>query len=137
MKLFFRDLKEGISDEEVNSLFTIYDVDGNGVISFDEFIEVCYSLIRSDRNIKTNLEPEGSLLLHDFTEGAIDALKESADDEEEEVPHDIAHLPPQEQQRAIKRKAFTMLFFGTLIVLVFSGTKYILIHVVANDGKAS
>ena len=123
MKLFFRDLKEDISEVEVNSLFAIYDVDGNGVISFDEFIDVCYSLIRSDRTIKTNLDPEGSLLLHDFTEGAVGALKESGDDEDEEVPHDIAHLPPIEQQKAIKRKAFTMLFFGTLLVLVFSGRK--------------
>jgi hypothetical protein len=122
MRMFFRDLKEDISEAEVNSLFAIYDVDGNGVISFDEFIDICYSFIRTDRNIKTtNLEPEGSLLLHEFTEGAVDSLKESGDDEEEEVPHDIAHLPPQEQQRAIKRKAFTMLFFGTLLVLVFSG----------------
>ena len=119
--MFFRDLKEDISEYEVNSLFALYDGDGNGVISFDEFIDVCYSLIRSDRTIKTTFESEGSLLLHDFAVNALDAIKESDDNEEEEVPTDIAHLPAQDQQRAIKRKAFTMLFFGTVLVLVFSG----------------
>ncbi len=43
------------------------------------------------------------------------------DEEEESVPEDIAHLPPDEQEAAVKKKAFTMLAVGTLLVLLFSG----------------
>ena len=42
------------------------------------------------------------------------------EDEEEEMPDDIANLPPEKQQRAIKMRAFTLMFFGTVLVLIFA-----------------
>jgi hypothetical protein len=43
------------------------------------------------------------------------------EEEEEEVPNDIASLSPEKQEAAIKKKAFTMLGVGTFLVLLFSG----------------
>jgi len=42
------------------------------------------------------------------------------DDEEEEMPEDICDLPPDVQQQIIKKRAFTMLFIGTALVVIFS-----------------
>lgn len=36
------------------------------------------------------------------------------------MPDDIASLPPEKQQSAIKQRAFMMMTFGTIIVLVFA-----------------
>jgi hypothetical protein len=40
--------------------------------------------------------------------------------EEEEVPGDLTHLSPDEQQRRIKQRAFLMLGGGTLLLLLFT-----------------
>jgi Ca2+/Na+ antiporter len=47
-------------------------------------------------------------------------VNQDNDEEEEEMPEDIANLSPDEQQRAIKKKAFFMLAVGTSLVLLFS-----------------
>lgn len=36
------------------------------------------------------------------------------------MPDDIARLPPEKQQSAIKKRAFLMMAFGTIIVLIFA-----------------
>ena len=36
------------------------------------------------------------------------------------MPEDIARLPPDQQQRAIKIRAFLQMFFGTVLVLIFA-----------------
>jgi len=41
-------------------------------------------------------------------------------EEEEEMPEEFADLPPAQQQAAILKRAFSMMGFGTLLVLVFS-----------------
>jgi Ca2+/Na+ antiporter len=41
-------------------------------------------------------------------------------EEQEDVPEEFTDLSPEEQQRAIKRRAFTMLTIGTGLVLLFS-----------------
>jgi Ca2+/H+ antiporter len=42
------------------------------------------------------------------------------DAEEEEIPEDFTDLSPEEQQVAIKKRAFKMLFVGTAMVVYFS-----------------
>merc|ERR1712007_39869 len=42
------------------------------------------------------------------------------ENEEEDIPEDLADLPPDEQQRRIKQRAYQMMGFGTLLVVVFS-----------------
>ncbi|CAE7188178.1 unnamed protein product [Symbiodinium microadriaticum] len=45
---------------------------------------------------------------------------EGEDDEEEDVPEDLADLEPEEQQKRIKTRAAYQMALGTLLVLVFS-----------------
>jgi hypothetical protein len=42
------------------------------------------------------------------------------DDEHEEIPEDLAHLSPDEQQHKIKVRSYTMMAIGTATVLIFS-----------------
>lgn len=103
-------------------MFAKYDKDGNGIISFDEFIEACHSIIKKSTMETLPAEAKSfDVVEHGFANSAMLTANEGEENEEEEVPQDIAHLPADEQQSAIKKKAFTMLGFGTLLVLLFSG----------------
>jgi hypothetical protein len=45
---------------------------------------------------------------------------EIEDDDEEEMPAELAHLSPEEQQRQLKLRAAWILGVGTLLVCLFS-----------------
>ena len=129
--LFLTDFHETIDADHLNSVFSHLDRDGSNSIDFDEFITACYLIITNHglendgvdneakaeetSNRRSSLLPSSisSRLLNDEEEG-------DEEDEEEEVPEDFTHLSPEQQQTAIKRRAFTMLFIGTSLVLIFS-----------------
>lgn len=127
VKTFFRDFHEDISDDEIGSLFSRYDTDGDHILSFDEFIGACYVFIKDHDKRQAERARKSSrptTEAPDDTEAAEGELMEgifSEEDEEvEEIPEDFTELSPEEQQAAIKRRAFLMLFLGTVLVLVFS-----------------
>ena len=115
-----------MSKKEINALFSKYDKDSNGIISFDEFIAACHSIILA-KLMPVEAEEESDSVEHGFAASAFLAASEHGEEEEEEeIPDEIADLPADEQQQAIKKKAFTMLAIGTLLVLLFSGmNKYL------------
>jgi Ca2+/Na+ antiporter len=117
-KVFFRDFHESISDEEIDELFVKYDTDNSGFISLDEFIGLAYSLIKlQDKKDRKSGAGEKSR-----RGGVQSAIAEAAfsDVEEEEVPEEFTALSPDEQQAAIKQRAFVMLLIGTTLVVLFS-----------------
>jgi len=122
MKSFLRDLHESISDSDVDTLFVQYDKDGNGAIDFDEFVDACYNIIRSAHGVHDEQRTR-ELDVHEiFAKTAIETIGEDGTENEvEDLPDDICHLSPEDQQTAIKRKAFGMLTLGTSLVLIFSG----------------
>ncbi len=124
---FLSDFHESVTPEHVDHVFSHFDSDGSGTIDYDEFICACYIIIT-----------EGKGSSHRVDEAVVDATTRSkrssvaiqADnifseeggdgEEEEEVPEDLVSLTPEQQQRAIKKRAFLMLFMGTSLVLLFS-----------------
>jgi len=110
-KVFLRDFHENVTENEVNTLFSKYDTDGSGNIDYDEFVAACYSIITSTHPSHSSTDAERHIASN---------VNEDDDEEEEEMPEDIANLSPDEQQRAIKKKAFFMLAVGTSLVLLFS-----------------
>mmetsp|Transcript_16712 Transcript_16712/g.19076 ORF Transcript_16712/g.19076 Transcript_16712/m.19076 type:complete len:555 (+) Transcript_16712:190-1854(+) len=120
MAIFLRDFKENLSNKELDTLFDTYDTDGNGTITFDEFVDACHSLIVAANVPRESLASPTHILEHDFAKYALENEGDDDEEEEEEVPDDIAHLSPMDQQVAIKKKAFTMLGLGTFFVLLFS-----------------
>jgi Ca2+/Na+ antiporter len=119
--VFFRDFHESISEEEMDELFVTYDTDKSGVISFDEFIGLAYSLIKAQEKKKKSGHHHESNNVNNRT-ATSDALADTAfaEVEHEEVPEEFTDLSPDEQQSAIKLRAFWMCLVGASLVVLFS-----------------
>ena len=122
--LVLADFHEAVPAHELDDVFNDIDKDGNGTICFDEFIVACYNIITGkfyDAPVvgDTPGKNRRASVKHIV---AGNMLNEGEDDgeEEEEIPEEFTSLSPDEQQSAIKRKAFAMLFVGTALVLLFS-----------------
>jgi Ca2+/Na+ antiporter len=126
--VFFRDFHETISEEEMDRLFKKFDTDKSGYICLDEFIGLAYQIIKTqeqragaDSSTMMDQSLRGSTIA---TRVAIAAsvLDDATGEEEEaeEVPEEFTMLSPDQQQIAIKRRAFFMLFIGTFMVVLFS-----------------
>lgn len=130
VKLFFQDFHEDISTEDMDSLFSKFDTDNSGSISFDEFIGACYVFIQkhskdsaAEKAAKKADRPsyqQAQSRRDTMHEALVTSMFQDNQEEEEEIPEELVDLDPEAQQRAIKRKAFTMLFIGTSLVILFS-----------------
>lgn len=116
VQTFFRDFHENIKEEEMDGLFKKFDRDGNGTICFDEFVAMAYILITEERDDNASVKENAT----QEVAGNLIAAEDEDGEEEEEMPEDFADLPPDEQQRAIKLRAFVMLAIGTTLVILFS-----------------
>jgi len=128
VRLFFQDFHEDISNDDMDELFNKFDTDHSGTISFDEFIGACYVFIQkhsmdsaAGKAAKKQLKQSYKQTRRDTSHEALVAnMFQDNEEEEEEIPEELVDLDPDAQQRAIKRKAFTMLFIGTSLVILFS-----------------
>ena len=122
--LVLADFHEAVPAHELDDVFNDIDKDGNGKICFDEFILACYNIItgKFDDAPAVGDTPGKNRRASVKHIVAGNMLNEGEDDgeEEEEIPEEFTSLSPDEQQSAIKRKAFAMLFVGTALVLLFS-----------------
>lgn len=114
VRTFLRDFHEDISDDEMDELFKKFDEDNNGVVSFDEFIGACFIFIKEHQGTGSTITKAAQ----STDEG--EQAEEDDEEEAEEVPEDLSDLSPEEQQKAIKKRAFTMLAIGTTLVCMFS-----------------
>jgi len=107
-----KDLDEHMSGEEGDGLYNRTDSNHDGEVSFDEFLECLHGYLTDPLKLKAMEE-----------RNAVDSKKIPAyesDDEEEEVPEDLASLAPEEQRRVVIFRATWMMSLGTFVVLVVS-----------------
>lgn len=122
IRVFLKDFHENISDEQINALQSKIDSNHDNYVCLDEFAAVCYYLIMGEGNHKV----KGDVLTTSFKESVADRVFSSDDDgdddgeEVEDMPAGFTELSWEEQQAAIKMRAFKMLFIGTLMVVYFS-----------------
>lgn len=122
LKLFFKDMGESISHEEVHRWIAEADKDKNGYIEFGELAEATLKYLVAKWEAEESgrhVEMKGIHVEQTSTD-LTEAGDDESEDEEEEVPEDLAHLSIQEQQRKIKWRAAYMMFVGTALVLIFS-----------------
>jgi len=107
--LLLDDLGENVTAANKDALFRKSDSSNDGQINFEEFVDTIYAYMADDSR-------SGAL------ESAVPITEDGDDDEEEEaeIPEDLAMLDKSEQQRRIIFRACYMMFFGTALVLVFS-----------------
>jgi Ca2+/Na+ antiporter len=125
IRMFFKDFHENISESEIERLFQKADKDGGGSVSFDEFLALAYNLITSNDQLNAAVakkeEPErDSLATGASHRTLVENIWSEDADEQEEVPEEFTDLSPDEQQVAIKWRAFKMLALGTVMVIYFS-----------------
>mmetsp|Transcript_15373 Transcript_15373/g.23572 ORF Transcript_15373/g.23572 Transcript_15373/m.23572 type:complete len:530 (-) Transcript_15373:186-1775(-) len=114
VRTFFNDFHESITEEGTRKLFQRYDTDGDGTICYDEFIDACFTFITNPETLQSETDDQQQVIASDVANDNDD------DDEAEEVPEDFFDLEPEQQQKAIKFRAFSMLFVGTALVLLFA-----------------
>ena len=145
VRTFLRDFNEDIEDAEMDALFERFDEDGNGVVSFDEFIGACYLFLKGDmggsgggekkdtpaKAGKPELQKSESSI-EAATQEISERMLEEDEEEMEEIPEDITDLSPAEQQKVIKKRAFTMLAIGTVLVVMFSDPMVDVMQEIAN-----
>ena len=113
----YRDLGEHVPVDELERRFKKFDRDNNGTIDFEEFAKGTYELIRDSKEIynKASLKKRESL-----SNLKVDEKDGEDEEEEEQVPDDLADLSPSEQQTRIKIRSAYMMGLGTFLVLLFS-----------------
>lgn len=99
-----RDLGEPMKMSEVREVLETFDHDEDQQLNFDEF---CYFIVHL-----VDLRTKGELKTV--------AVEEDDDEDEEEIPSDLVHLSPKQQQRRIILRSFGMMLAGTLVVILFS-----------------
>lgn len=97
-----------ISELELDDFFSKFDTDGDGQVGFEDFMHGMILLIT-----KGLQPPQG---IQTYSTMASDLTAEESDD----IPECFSHLTPEEQLKAIKRRAFTMILTGTVLVGLFS-----------------
>ena len=117
---FLTDFHEYIQPNQVDQVFNVCDQDGSGVIDYDEFIAACYAIIKQRASATEPQSRKGKTAIVKEVGSSMFDNKNEEEEEEEDIPEEFTDLPPDEQQRAIKRRAFTMLTIGTGLVLLFS-----------------
>eukprot|EP00928_Gymnodinium_smaydae_P061813 TRINITY_DN45800_c0_g1_i1.p2 TRINITY_DN45800_c0_g1~~TRINITY_DN45800_c0_g1_i1.p2 ORF type:complete len:576 (-),score=156.36 TRINITY_DN45800_c0_g1_i1:53-1780(-) len=117
--MILKDLHENVSPDVQKRIFDAADADGSGEISFEEFI-ACMMAFALDPNDSLMGHTEPNAVKRLPTESAYLADGEDGDAEEEDMPEDLCDLPPEEQQKRLKKRAFSNMFIGTVLVLLFS-----------------
>lgn len=121
IRVFLKDFHETIDEDDVTAILRKVDSNNDDKVSLDEFVVLCYHLIvyEEDSNPKGN-EMVRSDLRNSVSQGIFSNGDDDGEDEVEDIPEDFTSLSPEEQQTAIKLRAFKMLAIGTVLVVYFS-----------------
>jgi len=137
------EVSHSATKEAQRAIFNRMDVDKNGTLDFDEFIECMLTLTRKAEEYKKINEFGDSSSSGSGSDKSSNADKgggsdesgssdeDGDDDEAEDVPEELKHLSPEEQQTRIKLKAAWMCLTGTVLVVIFSDP---MVDVLANIG---
>jgi len=119
IRMFLKDFHENIDEDEVTAILNKVDTNNDDLVCLDEFVFLCYHLIvHEEDDIKkgvVNSQMRKSVNHKVFTKGS-----NEEEEEVEDIPEDFCDLSPEEQQAAIKLRAFKMLAMGTVLVIYFS-----------------
>jgi Ca2+/Na+ antiporter len=109
-----RDLDDNYPKDEAEALWKTFDQSGDGLLTFQEFCRGFKAYLeRADTPAKLQNRQRTQAKIPNY------GMAEE-EDGEEEIPEDLADLPYEQQQRAIKFRAAWMMALGTFVVVVVS-----------------
>mmetsp|Transcript_67505 Transcript_67505/g.162019 ORF Transcript_67505/g.162019 Transcript_67505/m.162019 type:complete len:592 (+) Transcript_67505:178-1953(+) len=103
----------GFEPSKVDEAFKEADKNQDYDISKDEFSQ-CF------RHLVADYDPERAKAARQYKSDNDEGSAADDDEEEAEIPEDVADLSPEERAKVLLRRSFMMMGFGTLLVLVFS-----------------
>ncbi|MGK3744790.1 MAG: Ca2+/Na+ antiporter [Bacillariaceae sp.] len=115
IRVFLKDFHENIDEDTIHKIYSKVDKDNDNLVSLDEFVTLCYYLIMSHDGAPVDTSFRESINARCFKDD-----DDEGDDEVEDLPEEFTDLSPEDQQAAIKLRAFKMLFIGTVMVVYFS-----------------
>lgn len=101
----------GLANSAADKLWSQLDQNSDGKLEFQEFADGLYKFMA---------DPSNNLAAESESSGAQIPDYGIEDEEPEEMPEDIASLPPDQQQCKIISRSCWMMGLGTLMVVVFS-----------------
>ena len=110
LRALLSDVGERLTMDETRFWMEKLDPDHSGEIDENEFLDMVLGYIREkikDKPAKFQMHPEVEKKAED-------------EDEEDEMPEELKHLSPEQQQTALKWRAAMLCGFGMLLILVFS-----------------
>jgi Ca2+/H+ antiporter len=124
----FSDMGEQLSSHALKIKFSIFDVDGDGHVDFEEFVTGVCDYIRDPTCLAVpGDDGEGGMKGSSTIGSDLDAYEDGGEDnsdgeedEDDDIPEDIASLPADHQQAAILNRSILWMGGGTLLVLVLS-----------------
>ena len=120
IRVFLKDFHENIDEDDVTAILNKVDINNDNLVSLDEFVVLCYHLIAYEEDGAIKENDIDSSFKASVKQQVFSDSEEVLEDEVEDIPEDFCNLSPEEQQTAIKMRAFKMLTLGTLMVLYFS-----------------
>ena len=119
LRALLSDVGERLTMDETRFWMEKLDPDHSGEIDENEFLDMVLGYIRE------KIKEEGAAVTKPEEE-------KKAEGEEDEMPEELKHLSPEQQQTALKWRAAMLCGFGTLLILVFSDP---MVGVMANMGR--
>lgn len=123
LSLLIRDLHVVSTRQEIEALASSMDTDKDGEVSLPEFAEKMSTiLIAREDGHGLSLSPSAAATLGKEPPGDAEAAGGEAegDEEEEEMPEDIAALPAEKQMTRVIGRSLWMMGLGTALVLLFA-----------------
>jgi len=118
--MLLRDIRVNISKEEQAELFKRADTDGSGYMNFEEFTDCVARCAFNSFAMGDQVAPAASGRTQTVMADLLDDDEDEEEGEAEDIPEDLADLPPDVQQRKILQRSFMLMGMGTGLVLIFS-----------------
>mmetsp|Transcript_45089 Transcript_45089/g.107160 ORF Transcript_45089/g.107160 Transcript_45089/m.107160 type:complete len:619 (+) Transcript_45089:153-2009(+) len=122
------DLGEMPDEESARKSFQAADTDGSGYIEWKELLAMFEEVLEDPEREHLLDQPEDAKAMVHTDSGN----SGGSEDEEDEIPDDLAHLPPQEQQKRILMRATWMMIVGLILTFIFADP---LVDVLAEAGR--
>ena len=133
-RMLLKDVKADLPEKTAEKKFR--DIAGQDqVIDFNEFVTAMVDFATKDYVNTAGVQRVKTANFY-LESGEKDA-EAGEEDEEEDMPEDLAKLSPEEQQKRLKSRAFQGMFLGTALVLLFSDPMTDMLAVIAKKLNVS